>query len=229
MNLIPLTNAESIQRSFKTAVTTLQKNSHEINRKVGWRGGGGKFSIYWRPDEGFWFLVDEVREESRYWLCFGVQDPTQINSLTIVAEINPTKSGINRRNAGFFVQDRQKRIFLAHSGKVGGGRKGIGRSSFLVITSDGMSRALNGLTALNRQRLSLDESTQIDCRYTFPISSLKLTDIKGRVAEVVPSKVGERLEAEPELVSYTPEFAGHRNAYVIAHEIEAKMRSWNCG
>jgi hypothetical protein len=226
MSLIPLTDAEAIHRSFTTALTNLQKHSHPISRKVGWHGGGGEFSIYWRPTEGFWFLIDEVREESRYWLCFGLQDPNQINNLTIVAEINPTKSGINRRNAGFFVQDRQNKIYLAHSGKVGGGRKGIGRSTFLqnyvgrnvesIEWPDGIESTAVVIGRIDSERLPLYVSHFLSEVYRY--KGMVSTD-EGAVSRF--DHVGEPSEVEPEL-SYTPEFVGHRKAYVVAHEIEAK-------
>ena len=226
MSLIPLTNAETIQRAFTTALTNLQKHSHQISRKVGWHGGGGEFSIYWRPAEGFWFLVDEVRVESRYWLCFGLQDPTQTNNLPIVAEINPTKSGINRRNAGFFVQDRQNRIYLAHSGKVGGGRKGIGRFSFLqnyvgrnvesIEWPDGIESTAVVIGRIDSERLPLYVSHFLSEVYRY--KGISTDEEAGSKFD----QVGEPMEVESELVSYTPEFAGHRKPYVLAREIEAK-------
>jgi hypothetical protein len=227
MSLIPLTNAETIQRSVTTVIANLQKHAHKISRKVGWHGGGGEFPIHWRPAEGFWFLVDELREASRYWICFGLQDPTQINNLTIVAEINPTKSGINRRNAGFFVQDRQNKLYLAHSGKVGGGRKGIGRSSFLqnyvgqnietIEWPDGIESTALVIGRIDSERLPLHVSHFLSEVYRY--KGIVSTD---READSKFDQVGEPMEVEPELVSYTPEFAGHRKPYVIARDIEAK-------
>ena len=132
MSLTALTDYSEIGRAFKATISNLRKNANKLDRKVGWHGGGGEFAIYWRPSEHLWFLEDKDREESRYWFCFGTEDPTNADNLTIVVEINPTKQGINRRNAGMFVRDPNGRIYLAHSGKVGGGRKGIGRSTFLA-------------------------------------------------------------------------------------------------
>src|SRR2546426_6326116 len=42
------------------------------------------------------------------------------------------KEGINRRCAGLFVRDDDDgAIYFTHSGKVGGGREGVGKSAFL--------------------------------------------------------------------------------------------------
>jgi hypothetical protein len=45
-------------------------------------------------------------------------------------EINPPHEGEDRRVAGMFVKDDAGRTYIAHSGKVGGGRKGIGQRAF---------------------------------------------------------------------------------------------------
>ena len=50
--------------------------------------------------------------------------------LSITVEINPAKSGIDRRCAGAFLRDDSGDILLAHNGRVGGGRPGIGMKAF---------------------------------------------------------------------------------------------------
>ena len=67
----------------------------------------------------------------RYWNGFGVFVPNASRQ-EITVEINvPIKSN-TAQVAGFFARDDDTaEIFLMHSGKVGGGRKGIGKSAFL--------------------------------------------------------------------------------------------------
>jgi len=132
VSLTPLTDRDEIRQAFDITVSNLKDGAFAVNRKVGWHGGGGEFDIYWRSKEQFWFFVDPDREVTRYWCCFGTSDPANADNLTIVGEINPTKEGINRRNAGMFLVDQEGLTYLAHSGKVGGGRKGIGKSSFMA-------------------------------------------------------------------------------------------------
>lgn len=55
-----------------------------------------------------------------------------IDSSTIIAEINPPKVGLNRRVSGAFLKDALGRTYLAHRGRVGGGRKGIGKKAFMA-------------------------------------------------------------------------------------------------
>lgn len=72
------------------------------------------------------------REGLRYWCCFGAKDATKYRSFSITGQLNPTINGFNRRAAGAFVRDSQGRVYVAHSGKIGGGRSGIGKSAFVA-------------------------------------------------------------------------------------------------
>lgn len=64
----------------------------------------------------------------RYWNAFGFGHPFG-QSLSITVEVNSPIAGINRRIGGVLARDGE-RVLLAHRGKVGGGRKGIGKAAF---------------------------------------------------------------------------------------------------
>jgi hypothetical protein len=51
-------------------------------------------------------------------------------ALSITCEINFPKEGTDRRIGGVFAADSKGRIFVVHRGKLGGGRKGIGKALF---------------------------------------------------------------------------------------------------
>lgn len=51
--------------------------------------------------------------------------------VSIVCEINPPRIGINRQCAGLFIRDSTGSVYLAHSGKIGGGRAGVGKAAFM--------------------------------------------------------------------------------------------------
>ena len=53
-------------------------------------------------------------------------------SNNITVEVNPAIHGVNRRVAGLFaVDDKTDHTVLLHRGRIGGGKKGIGKSSFI--------------------------------------------------------------------------------------------------
>jgi hypothetical protein len=55
----------------------------------------------------------------------------------LVCEVNSPFEGANRRVAGVFVRDSSGTLYLAHSGRVGGGRRGIGKEAFRAFFTDG--------------------------------------------------------------------------------------------
>lgn len=88
--------------------------------------------------------VSRHEEYNRYWNGFGIGRPIDWNSNSIIGEINFPVEGIDRRVAGAFGIDEHGSVFVLHRGKIGGGKKGIGKTYFLnhfigksVTASDG--------------------------------------------------------------------------------------------
>lgn len=88
----------------------------------------------------------------RFWNCFGVQDPTKHQMLKITLGINPPHQGENRRVAGLFARDEQKRVYIAHTGRVGGGRSGVGMKEFRTFLG---GRPLEEIEASNGTRTAV--------------------------------------------------------------------------
>ena len=96
--------------------------------KLGYQGGGKSAMVYQVSPLNFWISVAD--SSNRFWNALGIGDPFHDGS-TIIAEINPPKSGIDRNIGGVFIEDENGSVHLAHRGKVGGGRTGIGKNAFL--------------------------------------------------------------------------------------------------
>jgi hypothetical protein len=78
---------------------------------------------------GIWSFSRKIAG-SRYWNGFGIGRPEGGAAIAITCEINFPFYGVDRRTGGAFAQDRAGRLFVVHRGKLGGGRKGIGKSLF---------------------------------------------------------------------------------------------------
>lgn len=102
-----------------------------------------KRTITWRPDSKtldivhdgkFWFVpVAPHQKQSvlRYWNSFGFYKAK--GNLNITVEINISTENDTKRVGGFFAKDdKSGELFLLHSGKVGGGAKGVGKKAFLA-------------------------------------------------------------------------------------------------
>jgi len=103
---------------------------------VGYQGGNQRRDVYWRSDVEIWGLFEPRAVRGRFWICFGTDNPASASGLPITVEINPPVSGINRRCAGMFLKNKSGECFIAHTGRVGGGRKGIGKAAFRDFAAD---------------------------------------------------------------------------------------------
>ena len=131
MALTALTEAAEIKSAYDKLNQRLRDGADSYRKNVGHQGKTDVFSVYWRPKEQFWSLFEPDFWENRYWCCLGTWNPADHNVLDITCEINCPHHDFNRRIAGAFVRDVDGRLYVTHSGRVGGGRKGIGKSAFL--------------------------------------------------------------------------------------------------
>jgi hypothetical protein len=106
------------------------------NHYGGFHGGHEIANVHWHESARIWgVFVRTARDQDRkslgrFWNRFGVDHPRKHSSLNITVEMNPPHEGENRRTAGVFLRDEAGRFYVGHTGKVGGGRPGIGRRRF---------------------------------------------------------------------------------------------------
>lgn len=101
----------------------------EIKVKLGHQGASFPAKVSWLSSLGIWKFSRAVKEV-RYWNAFGVAKPGTSGVLSIASEINFPWDQIDRKTGGAFAQDSWDNIFVVHRGKIGGGRKGVGKSLF---------------------------------------------------------------------------------------------------
>jgi hypothetical protein len=100
-----------------------------IKVKLGHQGASLPAKVLWSRKLGIW-LFSHTINEVRYWNAFGKGKPREANILSTTAEINFPWEGIDRKTGGAFAEDAWGNIFVIHRGKIGGGKKGVGKSLF---------------------------------------------------------------------------------------------------
>jgi hypothetical protein len=115
------------QRQFARSLRALARETIPV--KLGHPGASEKAKVAWAETLGIWSFSRKIAG-IRYWNAFGVGRPEGGAGIAITCEINFPLCGIDRRTGGAFAQDRAGRIFVVHRGKLGGGRKGIGKFLF---------------------------------------------------------------------------------------------------
>jgi hypothetical protein len=142
-------------RSFKPFV------DEKIPVHLGHPGASTEAKVLWSGRLGIW-LYSGKTQEGRHWNAFGTGKPKKSAHISITCEINFPAGGIDRRIGGALAKDRKGRIFVVHRGKIGGGKKGVGKSLFAdhyrgvwEIMEDGDEETTVALIgALNSPRLA---------------------------------------------------------------------------
>ncbi len=100
-----------------------------IKVKLGHQGASSPAKVLWAKNLGIW-LFSHTINEVRYWNAFGMGKPKEASILSITAEINFPCKGIDRKTGAAFAEDQWGNVFVIHRGKIGGGKKGVGKSLF---------------------------------------------------------------------------------------------------
>jgi hypothetical protein len=216
MSLTTLVKKDEINAAYNALVKNLKAGATKYRRVVGWKGGNDEFTLYWHPEWKFWVLF-AVGDDGGYWCPYGVVDPSNCKTVSITCEINPPVQGINRRKGGVFLRDAGGNLYLAHTGKVAGGRQGVGKAAFLdslgggltkVEWSDGVTTKVVVLGRIGRPSLLRNLSS-----YLHAIASFK-----ENATGAVPAAI---LTKNPGL-SFSPEFSGPRKKYELTDAIESQ-------
>jgi hypothetical protein len=100
-----------------------------IKVKLGHQGAGFPAKVLWLKELGIWKFSQTIKEV-RYWNAFGIGKPGTSSVLSIASEINFPWAQIDRKTGGAFAEDAWGNVFVIHRGKIGGGKKGVGKSLF---------------------------------------------------------------------------------------------------
>lgn len=215
MSLSPITSRREAKAAIDKLRSCLIAGAKKFKRNVGWPGDHGEFSLYWHEKAGFWVVFG--LEESRYWCAYGTMDPKTHSSVEITCEINPPKEGIDRRCGGVFLKDSGSGLYLAHSGKVGGGRKGIGKTNFLEGYSGSLEEIEwpDGVTAEVVLLGKIGGKSFVDHLAAY-IRAVE--EFKADTTGPTPTPIIDR---NPDL-SFTPEFEGPKRKYRLTAAIEGQ-------
>ncbi|HLN53256.1 MAG TPA: hypothetical protein VK212_06065 [Lentimicrobium sp.] len=130
-----VTEQRLISRCQKKLIRHLKKTCKEkIKCIVGYKGESIKTNVHYSSDYNFWFTTNKT--ESLYRNAFGYGKPFKGKNNSITVEINIPFKNIDRRVGGVFGYDLQGEVMLLHRGRIGGGRKGIGKKLLFERYSD---------------------------------------------------------------------------------------------
>jgi len=109
---------------FKSRINGL--GGKKLTVRVGFRMSNELESIVWVEDYDFWHELS-----ADWWNAFGAGRPSLTGTNSIVCEINFPDKGIDRRVGGVFAESGDGTLYVLHRGRIGGGRKNIGKRGFV--------------------------------------------------------------------------------------------------
>lgn len=126
---------EEIAKAQRKLEATLRREfRRSVVKNIGYPGGTN-FNAKVSTDNHYWFWSSDYNDSD-------VPNPRRLNwfglfrddaDLQISVEINTAYEGRNDQVAGFFARDNETgSVYLLHSGRVGGGKKGVGKAAFLA-------------------------------------------------------------------------------------------------
>lgn len=120
--------------AIKRCVTLFHKQfkllaDEDMKVRLGHQGASFAAKIQWSKRLGIWTYSKSVKNV-RYGNAFGVDKPGEHSVLSIASEINFPWESIDRKIGGAFAEDHWNNIFVIHRGKIGGGKRGVGKSLF---------------------------------------------------------------------------------------------------
>jgi hypothetical protein len=195
----------------------LEAGAQTFDRQIGYHGGYVEHTVHWHDRHRLWCLFDPTHVKTRYWCCFGTADPQGQTMLSITVKTNSPYEGVNRRIGGVFVRDDEGRVYIAHSGKVGGGRPGIGKEAFWESYGGEQVKTVHWPDGRESQvivigRVDSEHLPAHIARFVHEVARFKAAATSGRTVL--------RLERLRRI--FTPEFEGPRRGYTPSGEIEAR-------
>jgi hypothetical protein len=100
-----------------------------IKVKLGHQGASFTARIRWSRRLGLWSF-SRPSPGVRWANFFGTEKPAPGISLAITTEINFPWSGVDRKTGAAFARDIWNNVYVVHRGRIGGGKKGVGKSLF---------------------------------------------------------------------------------------------------
>jgi hypothetical protein len=120
--------------AWKQLQAAVARGAGTAKRQLGDRSGSSERPLYVREDLGIWMSKEKLIDRGYFWLPFGTLPMKPRGNLNMVVQLDRPKTLGAPRVAGLLAEDDQRDRWICHTGRVGGGGIGIGRSTFLAWT-----------------------------------------------------------------------------------------------
>ncbi|OFZ53258.1 MAG: hypothetical protein A2328_01115, partial [Bdellovibrionales bacterium RIFOXYB2_FULL_36_6] len=141
------------------------------------------------------------------------------NMVNITAEINMPQKEYDRRIAAVFAKGPKNEIFLVHTGKVGGGRQGIGKKTFRAFYQG--DQLINLVWPDGLETLDICIGNLNDNSLKFQIAHFVKEVDRFKKFAVDDEIIHGGITSTNDEPTFTPEFTGKRKNYVLNGTVES--------
>ncbi|RMH24450.1 MAG: hypothetical protein D6692_12950 [Planctomycetota bacterium] len=133
--LTQVTDQSIVRKVWKQIEAKMRSGARVEQRTMGTRAGSYPDKVFVRDDLGIW--TNKGGEiDGRLWCIFGVLPlPENTTNISMVVQINPAVKKTAKNTAGCLAKDENGKLWICHTGRVGGGRPGISKSEYLKWTT----------------------------------------------------------------------------------------------
>jgi transcriptional regulator with XRE-family HTH domain len=136
------TEVAAARKSHRKLIAAIASNPRTM--ALGHQGHTWDGKAYYIATLDMWTVFGDGEDGSELWNTYGLGDPFTGRSRDMVCHLSVPVEGINRRIGAVYARTKNDDVFILHRGKIGGGREGVGKSSFfeyydgkVVAASDG--------------------------------------------------------------------------------------------
>ena len=101
--MTPLVERDEIAKAWALYCERMQQGSQPFERRNGWRGGGGEYTVYWHPSQGIWATLGTDCDHGRHWCGLGTDNPMSVRNLGQVCQI----AGISKMQLDYWTNKAQ--------------------------------------------------------------------------------------------------------------------------
>jgi hypothetical protein len=215
---------EAIEAAQARLQGELESSASSVGNVVlGFQGGSLKADGAWFKALDFWYAHRQAQSLERPWNGFGHGNPFARNGLSISVEVNPPRAGITRKVAGVFAEDEGGDVYLVHRGNVGGGRKGVGKSSFVAAYPEPLETMIEDHGTADVIVVGMLGAPTLVAQIEHFVALVE--SIKRQLVAEVPKTLAGKASAapgSPKQDVYADEFAG-KKTYTTKARVEANV------
>lgn len=216
--LTPLAESRAIRSALDHIAKRMKQGAKVYKRRIGFPGGHNDGTVYWHDGLQFWCLFNPDFLANRYYTCFGTMNPAEHDMVSITVEFNTAHDGVNRALGGLFVRDGAGHVYMAHTGKVGGGRPGIYKGAFWDFYGPDNAETVQWPDRSTSPVAVIGEITsprlmERTVEFVRLVEEFKECAVHGTLRRTHEERLGQE---------FRPEFEGKRRGYVPSGEVEAR-------